>query len=217
MKLPTRLITIAAAMNGLNNHDKAQIGTPRNLRGSLNENHAVLESTTLKPLKTGTYVETDRNQDDFKNLGVNLFDNVFIGFLKVNTDGSYSRQMTSGVNLINNTISADSSNKKKSDSWLPFSVVWLYGLAGGLQLLNVLCYCLEDSSESRDEYSPTDTNGDNNNSESGDQSASTSLELTDVSTSINTAELDEAQGGSSNLAADTTVETIAVSENEENL
>ncbi len=88
MKLTTGLIAITAVMNGLNVYGKTQTGTQNNLRGNLNKKQSVLGSATTKQLKTGTYVETDRNQNDFKNLGVNLFDNVFIGFLKVNTDGS---------------------------------------------------------------------------------------------------------------------------------
>lgn len=102
-------------------------------------------------------------------------------------------------------ISEDSSNKNNSD-------YLLYGLVGGIAALGFLCYCLGGSSKPRDEYLPTDTNGDSNNSESGDQSAPASVELTDVSL-----ELDEAQRGSSNSAAYTPVETIAVSGNEENL
>jgi len=67
--------------------DRATIPTQTNIQVDTTLRHLSLANTSSPALQTGAYVETDRTGSGFKGRGVNLVDNVFMGFSKVHANG----------------------------------------------------------------------------------------------------------------------------------
>jgi hypothetical protein len=74
--------------NVLRSVNRATLPTQTNAQTDTMLRHLSLANTSSPALQTGTYVETDRTGNRFSNRGVNLVDNVFMGFSKVHTDGN---------------------------------------------------------------------------------------------------------------------------------